>query len=80
MRRINSGALLQMDLIQQEIDYYKANRQLFLAKYDGLFLVIKGQQIIGVYPTKTQAYDQTIAQHEKGTFIIEHPIILNRAN
>lgn len=67
---------MQMDAIQQDIDYYKANRQQFLKQYDGKFLVIKGKQIIGVYTNRTQAYDNTVVLHEEGTFIIEHPIVL----
>lgn len=65
-----------MDTIQQEIDYYKANRQLFLDTYNGKFLVIKGQQIIGVYTSRTKAYNDTVVLHKEGTFIIEHPIVL----
>lgn len=67
---------MHMDAIQQDIDYYKANRQQFLEQYDGKFLVIKGKQLIGIYTTRTQAYNTTVAQHEEGTFIIEHPILL----
>jgi len=33
-------------------------------------------QIIGIYKSHTEAFEKTIREHEKGTFIIEHPMEL----
>lgn len=63
-----------MDIIGQEIDFYKNNRLDFINQYGGKHLAIKGMQIIGIYDTKTAAYEETIKMHETGTFIIEHPV------
>ena len=63
-----------MDIIGQEIDFYKTNRLNFIDLHGGKHLAIKGMQIIGIYNTKTEAYEETIKLHETGTFIIEHPL------
>lgn len=63
-----------MDIIDQQIDFYKKNRIEFITQHGGKHLAIKGMQIIGIYNTKTEAYEETIKLHEIGTFIIEHPL------
>jgi len=67
-----------IEMITQEIEYYKANRADFIEKYNGKHLVIKGCGIIGVYETNTAAYDETIKLHQVGTFIIERPVDLKK--
>ena len=56
-----------------EIAYYKANRKDFVTQYENKFLVIKGEALIGVYDTRSQAHDTTLLSHAVGTFIIERP-------
>ena len=63
-----------MDIIGQDIDFYKLNRLDFILQYPGQYLVIKGMQVIGVYKTYSSAYEDTLRNHEKNTFIIEHPL------
>ena len=63
-----------MDAIDQEISYYKKHKEEFIILHAGKHLAIKGMKIIGIYKTNTEAYERTIVDHEKGTFIIEHPV------
>ncbi len=63
-------------MLLDEIAFYKKNRIEFTSLYDGKFLVIKGEQIIGVYDTRSRALDETIKIHAVGSFIIEHPVAL----
>jgi len=65
-----------MEGIQGEINYYKSSRKEFLTLYNGMHLVIKGQQVIGVYKSNSEAFNETIKLHAVGTFIIEHPLDL----
>lgn len=66
-------------MILDEIEYYKVNRLQFIEQYHGKHLVIKGQQIIGVYETNSQAYEEAIKMHEVGSFIIERPYNIKKA-
>ena len=63
-----------MESIQNEISFYKNSRKEFVTLYNGMHLVIKGQQIIGVYKSNSEAFNETIKLHAVGTFIIEHPL------
>lgn len=65
-----------MDIIAEEIQYYKANRAAFISQHDGKHLVIKGQQVAGIYDTNTEAVQESARLHEPGTYIIEHPLLL----
>ncbi len=62
-----------MDIIGEEIAYYKANRLDFINQYEGKHLVIKEQQVVGIYNTRSEALDAS-TMLETGTYIIEHPV------
>jgi hypothetical protein len=57
--------------LEKEFRYFLDNQAELVAKYNGKFLVIKKEKIIGVYDTKQQAYDTATAQNELGTFLIQ---------
>lgn len=42
-----------------------------LKQYEGKFLVIKDESVIGIYETFDEAYDKTAETEELGTFIIQ---------
>jgi hypothetical protein len=65
-----------MDIIQESINYYKANRLDFITQYNKQHLVIKGAEIIGIYKSNSEAIEETTKLHAIGTFIIEHPVAL----
>ncbi len=64
-----------MDVIAEEIAYYKTNRQDFIIQYAGKHLVIKGQQVAGIYNSNSEAVAESARLHESGTYIIEHPLV-----
>lgn len=63
-------------MLDTEINYYKENKKEFISLYAGKFLVIKGAALIGVYDTRSRAFDEAVKLHVAGSFIIEHPIDL----
>jgi hypothetical protein len=64
----------EVDVIDQEISYYKKHKEEFIILHADKHIVIKGMQVIGVYQTNSEAFERTIKDHERGTFIIEHPV------
>ncbi|PGH37671.1 MAG: hypothetical protein CRN43_19770, partial [Candidatus Nephrothrix sp. EaCA] len=40
-------------------------------KYNGKYLVIKGEKVIGIYDTAVDAYFETEKIHALGTFLIQ---------
>ncbi len=55
-----------------EFLWYKKHEKALLKKYLGRFIVIKDEQVIADYDTKTKAWQATIKTHQPGTFIIHH--------
>jgi hypothetical protein len=58
-------------MLDQEFKYYLEHQFELVKKYNGKYLVIKGEAIIGVYDTKEEAYFNSQKEHELGTFLIQ---------
>ena len=57
--------------LQKEFNYFLKNQDEFVKKYNGKFIVIKNEKIIGVYDSQLTAYNETIKTDEIGTFLIQ---------
>jgi hypothetical protein len=60
------------NMLKKEFQYYLDNQEELVNKYLAKFLVIKNQEIVGVYDTKQEAYDEATSKYELGTFLIQH--------
>ena len=58
-------------MFEKEFQYYLNNQSDLHEKYEGRFLAIKGESVIGDYATEQEAYLQTKKSHEVGTFLIQ---------
>lgn len=63
-----------MIVLQKELEYYKANQEELVKKYEGKFLVIKDQKVQGAYNTEIEAYAEAKKKFELGTFLIQKNI------
>ena len=59
-------------MLDKEFKYYVNNQRKLVAKYDGKYLVIKGEEVIGSYDSEDQASFETKKEHETGTFLIQY--------
>jgi len=57
--------------LQKQLDYFKSYQDELVKKYEGKFLVIKDQEIQGVYNTEIEAYTDAKKKFELGTFLIQ---------
>lgn len=57
--------------LRPEFDYYRAKQDELVKKYNGRFVVIKGQQVIGDYATEEAAVSETQKHHVLGTFLVQ---------
>jgi len=57
--------------LQKQLEYFKANQKELVKKYEGKFLVIKDQQVQGVYDTEIEAYTEAKKKFDLGTFLIQ---------
>lgn len=59
------------DALTVEFEFYLANQDEMVDKYDGKFIVIKGQKVLGEYDSELAAVTETKKVHELGTFLIQ---------
>lgn len=54
-----------------EFDYYLANRDELVKKYNGKVIVIKNQKVIGQYDSELEAVLEASKTDEMGTFLVQ---------
>ena len=57
--------------LEKEFQYYLDNQADLVSQYDGMVLVIKNQQVIGVFDTEIEAIEETKKDEELGTFLVQ---------
>ena len=62
---------MQNNNLEKEFQYFLDHQKELVEQYGGKFIVIKNQQVIGVYNSETEAFTETQKQHELGTFLIQ---------
>ncbi len=58
--------------LSAEFQYYLANQDEIVKKYNGQFVVIKNRSNIGAYGNEIQAVEESKKSHELGTFLVQH--------
>lgn len=59
-------------MLEKEFKYYLNNQDELVKQYNGKFIVIKNQTVIGYYDTEMDSYNETLKEHKLGTFLIQH--------
>jgi len=58
-------------MLKDEFQYYIQNQNELVSKYDGKFLVIKDQKVVGVFDNKVEAFENSKEKYELGSFLIQ---------
>jgi hypothetical protein len=58
-------------MLKKEFEYFLEHQDELVEKYDGKFIVISQQRVIGVYDTDEQALFETKKTHALGSFLIQ---------
>lgn len=59
-------------MLEKEFQYYLDHQEELLKKYFNKFLIIKDQNVVSEFETKTEAYNYATEKFELGTFLIQH--------
>lgn len=59
-------------MLEQEFQYYLNHQSELVQMYNGKFIVLKNEKVIGVYESHIAAYNQTLKTEQLGTFLIQH--------
>ena len=60
--------------LEKEFKFYQDNKEKFLVEYEGKFIVIKGNEVIGVFKDRLEAIEKTKQKHELGTFLVQEVV------
>ena len=66
-------------MLEKEFQYYLDNQKELVKRYNGKFIVIKNDSVIGAYNSHSEAYNETLKKEELGTFLIQHCLPGNEA-
>jgi len=56
--------------LDKEFKYFLDHQSELVNRYNGRYVVIVGQKVVGDYDTETEAYYSSIKKYELGSFII----------
>nr|WP_315421726.1 hypothetical protein [uncultured Pedobacter sp.] len=59
-------------MLEKEFKYYLDNQNKLVEKYNGKFIVIKNENVIGSYNSESEAFFETQKNEELGTFLIQY--------
>jgi hypothetical protein len=57
-------------MLEKEFEYYIKHQEELVKKHSGKFIVIKDQNVIGVYDSDLEAISETTKEHEIGSFLV----------
>ena len=60
-----------MSGLKEEFEYYLEHQDELVKQYNGKFIVIKDCNVIGVFDSELKAIEETVKDHELGTFLVQ---------
>lgn len=68
-----------MDILKEELAFFDERKSELLKTHPGQFALIKGRQLVGILPTREQAYAEGVKRFRQESFllkqILEHDIV-----
>jgi hypothetical protein len=69
---IHTTKFKRKTMLDKEFNYYRNHQSELVKKYDGKFIVIREEMVVGAYGTQVEAYTEAKKKYEVGTFLIQH--------
>jgi hypothetical protein len=57
--------------LKKEFEYFLSHQTELVQKYDGKFIVIKNEGVVGSYDSESEAFEDSSKKYEPGTFLIQ---------
>jgi hypothetical protein len=57
--------------LEKEFNFYLKNQDALVKRYNGKFVVIKDDEVLGAYDNEVEAVKETSKKHEIGTFLVQ---------
>lgn len=62
--------MVKSERLKTEFDYYVNHQDELVAKYNGKYIVIVGESVVGVYDTLLEGYFEAQKSHRLGEFML----------
>ncbi|MGD1047611.1 MAG: DUF5678 domain-containing protein [Candidatus Krumholzibacteriaceae bacterium] len=60
-----------MPNLKKEFEFFLKNHDNLLKEYQGQYIVIKDEKVIGAFASEAQAIEETVKQHPLGSFLVQ---------
>lgn len=57
--------------LEKEFEFYKANQDQLVRQYEGKYIVIVNESVVGDYDTEIEAYEASKQDYAPGSFLIQ---------
>lgn len=57
-------------MLEKETAYFKNHKKELVGKFPNCFIVIVGEDVVGVFNTEIEAYTDAISKYELGKFLL----------
>ena len=71
VKRKMSASDIMAQPLEREFNYYLQHQDDLVAKYNGKFVVIKDDKVLGAYDNELEAVEKTSKDHKLGTFLVQ---------
>lgn len=58
-------------MLDKEFQYFLDHQQELASKYNGKYIVIVGDNVVGAYDTNEDAYEESLKSYKLGEFLIQ---------
>lgn len=58
-------------MLEKEFQYYRDHQKELAQQYNDKYIVIIGEEVVGVYDSEIEAYNKTKESHKVGSFLIQ---------
>ena len=62
-------------MLDREYNYYKANKNKLLKEYDGKFIGLVGEEVVGSFDSELEAYRLMKERFGAGNFLLQHCVL-----
>jgi hypothetical protein len=60
-----------MKPLENEFNYYLENQEKLVDQYEGKYIVIRGNEVVGSYDSEIEAIERSSEKYELGTFLVQ---------
>ena len=58
-------------MLEKEYQYFLKHKDTLLKEYEGKFIIIIGNEVIGSHPSREKALKEASSKYDMGTFLIQ---------